>query len=136
MNDFDGRKKERKEKNEGRRSVKSHAGKMPTNYECKVMVILISSEDGKNGCNKADILLFLTLFCHSLPFLGFFSGSKALYYSTHSSCTIGERPISHRVIEIQYAYLTCQLAARKFTTRFISPSSPRLKHGTRKIDGE
>lgn len=65
----------RKEKTKGDDRL-SHAGKMPTNYECKVMVILISSEDGKNGCNKADILLFLSLLCHSLPFLDFFSGSK------------------------------------------------------------
>lgn len=61
----------------------SQSGKMPTNYECKVMVILISSEDGKNGCNKADILLFLSLLCHSLPFLDAFSpGPRITLFGT------------------------------------------------------
>lgn len=45
------RKRERERKEKGARL--RHAGSMPTNYECKVMVILISSaEREKNGRNK------------------------------------------------------------------------------------
>lgn len=60
----------------------SHVGKTPTNYECKVMVILISSGDGKNGGNKADIPLCLRSLCHFLSFLRVFSSLSITLFGT------------------------------------------------------
>lgn len=96
----------------------SHTGKTPANYECKVMVILISSGDGKNGSNKADILLSIWSLCYFLPFLRF---SRKHYIIRNIPHVRSESPTSRRVIEIQYAYLAWQLGGESL--RFISSFS-------------
>lgn len=73
------KKRERKKKGKGVRLC--HAGLMPTNYECKVMVILISSaKHEKNGRNKTGGN-HLSMYCPPLARPSFFvlSIAPAIY---------------------------------------------------------
>lgn len=100
-----GRKEKRKER-KGGKSGERQTGSMPTNYECKVMVILISS--AKNGRNKTENVstVFLSL-------------APRVHYSECSLIHTLSAPITRKIIEIQYI---CRPGCEEFISqpRFIA----------------